>query len=61
MGGSLQYGELTAEETSAWVDLIAASAVVWVQTEIDEDILTRNRMELTNYYLNVMAYIMQKL
>ena len=53
--------DLTAEETLAMVDIIAASAVIYVTTEIDEDPFTRNWMEQTNYYLNVISYIMQKI
>ena len=52
---------LTAEETLALADIIAASAVIFVRTEIDEDILTRNWMEQTNYYLNIIAYMIQKI
>ena len=33
--------ELTAEETLAMVEIIAASAVILVKTEIDGDIFTR--------------------
>ena len=49
----------TAEEMLAVVDIIAKSAVILVKTEIDGDILTRNWMEQTNYYLNMIAYIIQ--
>ena len=49
--------ELTAEETITLAEIIAASGVIFVRTEIDEDILTRNWMEQTNYYLNIIAYI----
>ena len=52
---------LTAEEMLAVVDIIAKSAVILVRTEIDGDILTRNWMEQTNYYLNMIAYIIQKM
>ena len=52
---------LTAEEILAMVDIIAKSAVILVRTEIDGDILTRNWMEQTNYYLNMIAYIIQKI
>ena len=55
------YSALTAEDTLAMVDLIAQSTVILVKTEIDGDILTRNWMEQTNYYLNMFAYVMQKM
>ena len=57
----LMYSELTAEDTLAMVDLIAQSAVILVKTEIDGDFLTRNWMEQTNYYLNIFAFLIQKL
>ena len=50
---------LTGVEMLAVIDIIAKSAVILVRTEIDGDILTRNWMEQTNYYLNMIAYIIQ--
>ena len=53
--------ELTAEETLVMAEIIAASAVLYITTEIDEDPFTRNWMEQTNFYLNVISYVMQKI
>ena len=53
--------DLTAEETSLMADMIAAAAVMAAATEIDGDPFTRNWMEQTNYYLNMIAYIIQKM
>lgn len=53
--------DLTAEETLAMADMIATAAVMAVATEIDGDPFTRNWMEQTNYYLNIISYIMQKI
>jgi len=53
--------DLTAEETSLMADMIAAAAVMAAATEIDGDPFTRNWMEQTNLYLNVISYFMQKI
>ena len=57
----LMNADLTAEETLAMADMIATAAVMAVATEIDGDPFTRNWMEQTNYYLNIISYIMQKI
>ena len=56
---------LTAEEMLAMVGIMAKisveSAMILIRTEIDGDYLTRNWMEQTNYYLNIIAYIIQNI
>ena len=47
----------TAEEMLAMIGIYMESAAILIRTEMDEDILTRNWMEQTNYYLNIIAYI----